>query len=1203
MEVSRLKPFSALITKKIIYIVIAMAILAGVTFSFFQLKEKETEYLRNDFIPQFTEKARQEKNIGHAIRLIENIQEQEDASQFVASYDNLSSLLEELNTIPEYSTGLQSWTEIHRQSQVKKELERFAGKSERNNDIKTKSERLLLNILERLAIDLAHKNEQLNELYKQITTRIVNDRVTANRAAKYANLNVEIKALRDFEIALIETERLIKTLSVNMDPEIFSELSIQIKSRFTEFAELDNNGFISEELKVELVALEKLLVSEELGLAKWKGYLRLAQPFMYLLNQTQSDLLSLESMIRLQASSVVNSNENRSTTTEDIVFGYVPQLVNAYIPNKLTHQQWQLVFLLAIATCLFALIGLITQLVSFCRKHSQVSETLCQQITNGEAINDKSFLSADHQQIAACFSQFSNPKYSEADYLALSKSHKLENKHIQQLSGVAFFTSSNPKDKDQIKLIRSVILGEEYVKTHPKNSDWRKWFDKGNAKQILSCLRELKKNKKKTVSQLRISSITGVPVELNIAIEQGGFVGTAKDISEVQKAEEKLSEIANVNQQQSQDNSAYRISRIEELQQLTTNMLLQNQSAIVAANIPSLNVHRKLVRIAELCNQELMTIACESKDHRLSLTDFNLRELLEIITTNLALEESRNKNEVFLNFDGKVSEHARLDKKHFSQLIKVISRAMLTGQKSSTLLIDCNLKDKNPGQQTVTFNFKFETAKNSSDASKFLNELLSFIEHKEDINDSGINRHLENLFSLQHIANIGSSKNQNGYSLHFDVPFAVTSANAKNKQSIDFKEKKILLIAQNNDVKEMISSLITESNGKVESLEKPELFVKTYNEKWFNRNSVALVIVSSEFYNNYSAIVESEIDKLPAEIRPKLFIMQPTFQIAFHKNDMYGCGSFPDNQLQFVNDLNTLINGKEPTNLAVEKKAFEHLLFYSTPTEVLVSVESLTSNKLLIRQLQWLGLQVSVVNDSTQMAELWETGRFLVLITEFSDIPNTKLSAGGMVKRCVFYVKDKQFSQKDFKRLENMTQWQIRKLPELEKVKELSEYLAPWLNPSNEGKPVDNNILGSDKGFEFDVNEEQVFGFEIDHQNYTELLSADSELELDAAFDIRVYANNQGSPELAAFMLDSYIGDMKSMHEVLSKSVQNKNDKKVKTVLKEILRIATIMAAADVKEICEANLQKIKSNKKLTVKDVKALDDAIEVVSEYAEVF
>jgi len=109
----------------------------------------------------------------------------------------------------------------------------------------------------------------------------------------------------------------------------------------------------------------------------------------------------------------------------------------------------------------------------------------------------------------------------------------------------------------------------------------------------------------------------------------------------------------------------------------------------------------------------------------------------------------------------------------------------------------------------------------------------------------------------------------------------------------------------------------------------------------------------------------------------------------------------------------------------------------------------------------------------------------------------------------------------------------------------LVELLTPWLNTS---------LMPSTA-----ITQTNIHGTQVEpRKTLEEKVNNDG---ISAAIDLVSYAKHQGSPELAAFMLDDYIETIADMSEHLDELIRLEDELAIEAAMKEMKLTATILSA------------------------------------------
>ncbi len=215
--------------------------------------------------------------------------------------------------------------------------------------------------------------------------------------------------------------------------------------------------------------------------------------------------------------------------------------------------------------------------------------------------------------------------------------------------------------------------------------------------------------------------------------------------------------------------------------------------------------------------------------------------------------------------------------------------------------------------------------------------------------------------------------------------------------------------------------------------------------------------------------------------------------------------------------------------------------FYDVPIEVLLSIRSIQSQLPLILLLQCLGLQVKIVTQAQSQENHWKSGRYTMLITEFSQSPFIRLANSSSTHmtapRAVISLTDLRHLPSDD---DYFIHWQYAVLDKKTHMDQITTLLLPWLK---EQPSVINNST--------------------DTEHCTKLKTLQT-----AAFDFDAFAVHQGSVELAIYMLEDYIANNSEQFSLLSVAIASNNIPQAIAAIQTLQLNAKILAALDVVELC-----------------------------------
>jgi hypothetical protein len=656
-----------------------------------------------------------------------------------------------------------------------------------------------------------------------------------------------------------------------------------------------------------------------------------------------------------------------------------------------------------------------------------------------------------------------------------------------------------------------------------------------------------------------------------------------EDIKKLKTHIEKLEQAArNENLKQVSKDSADN----RKLSNMVVRAMLQSQSFSIGSGVTSLQVYRQLARIFDWCRQNKIRGEFLSTVQSMTLSDVALHHEIDAALLNIITDAHFQRNKIYYQQDQQLLTHAKLDIRLFHRLVSGVCRLLLTDLFKANLQITSSVIDINEGQQIVRFDFSVTTNKTIAKVPEEIERLL-LVERptsaKMISNDTL--EYLCLLFDSLNVTDKNVQLKDNGYQFSFTLPIAFADVTPElSSGKIDFKQANIILLSDDNNIRTSIEKAISSANGFIESLAKPELVIQQLCTAHLNEKKVDVVILGSDFYSKSLEKIQQHIASLAKGIQPRLFVMQPFFNALLERHGLFEQTANPLKKIELQQSISDFLATDKTSNSrlnASEFTAHQHLV---TQVEVLFAVENPAEHLTLLRILQWLGLQVKVVCQPKAMIKFWSSGRYLLLFTEFGQTPFIEMAASKDVRRDIFTFNQSDFTRSDVQTL--ASKWTVSIVPELNNIDALVTLLKPWLK-AKETKVVSidksdvqpKEVTGSNRR---EVNTQtndfyESFNSEVQANDITEDLDKIS-LELGFAqttktthldpLNLEVYAQHQGSAELAVEMLDDYIIEINEGIENLSKAIEVQDYQLSISLTNSLIKTGTILAAQEFSDIC-----------------------------------
>lgn len=232
---------------------------------------------------------------------------------------------------------------------------------------------------------------------------------------------------------------------------------------------------------------------------------------------------------------------------------------------------------------------------------------------------------------------------------------------------------------------------------------------------------------------------------------------------------------------------------------------------------------------------------------------------------------------------------------------------------------------------------------------------------------------------------------------------------------------------------------------------------------------------------------------------------------------------------------------------------FTHQKFYPMPVDILVGVSSPAQHLTLHNLLQQLGFQVTFVAQANRQSQCWKSGRYAILLSEFSVSPFTKFTYDGShsvtdhptLLRGVFSLRQgARFIPEEKK----FVHWHLGNIDINGALAKIVHQFSPWLPKSGLQDSVQN--------MQKKQNEVKVS---------KQLLAATNT----QVVNLEKYIKHQGSVELAFFMLDEYLNEAIDLVAKLILVIKNNDLVEAGKVVRQLNMLSQILAAAALHQLCQ----------------------------------
>jgi len=186
------------------------------------------------------------------------------------------------------------------------------------------------------------------------------------------------------------------------------------------------------------------------------------------------------------------------------------------------------------------------------------------------------------------------------------------------------------------------------------------------------------------------------------------------------------------------------------------------------------------------------------------------------------------------------------------------------------------------------------------------------------------------------------------------------------------------------------------------------------------------------------------------------------------------------------------------------------------------------------------------------------------------------MQVGKKVSRGVFTLADCQLAKPNNAEALYSKTWQQGKVLNTIDITELVGLFTPWLKEVKRTPLLNNLVHKQEHKHESPVIERVISENKsanttqdissIDNTATLDLTPSDKYVDVPQAFSLLRYAQNQGSPELAVFMLDDYLDELKELITAMPTIIKTTNVQNVQKKNSNIKKLTRILAADELHE-------------------------------------
>ncbi|SEL80898.1 hypothetical protein SAMN05216262_12331 [Colwellia chukchiensis] len=1120
--------------------------------------------LKKQQFPAIAKQMQQQQLLHKHQQLLNEMLTSGNAEQFAMQQQMLEANLLDLIASSEQSRAVLEPLLRRLQRQTENAL-RLAASSRRNIQLKESVLIQLTLVVDSVKTLVSQQITQQNQLYRDLTQGNLSSQSKSNRAIKLSELTMRLAENRQLLNTLTASLVMFQQLDLHYDLIEFEYLQQQSQQALSRWLDPDTAPLSSKPkvLLEQTKVLNNLLFSEQNTFAKWRGQLRRFDAYRAELTAQQTELTPLIEQVMVRE-----------------VATYIPfnqQLANELVKFKLDIQPKHITWL-ALALLVLLLISFFAALISVRRKlkrYGQQSYVLVDElITQGKVIHP--IPSAEMADIITAIKKLARPEFSEAAFKKQQQKQQQMAEMMTRHSGHVFWVLPLTSKRKRQQILQ--LLGSKDTQLH-----WRHCFCRADVRAILRAARSAKKKQQRET--LTLLSKYEKPIILSVEYYHNVWCGSLADATKWQALTAENEQLTLQLQQlaQAHVDTNIRISNVAS-KQLAEIMVQQQLHSLSAQNEQV--IYQLLQQLQHWHQQQAIAAQLRSDDFVLTLAKVNFSNELHCALLTAGKAQQANKNTLYLNAADQVATWVTLDSRLFQTMLVSICERLLAGQQGAELEINVRLVDVNSAQQIIRMSFAVSNASCWQSLTQTSNELAA----DADINPEYSENQSDYLKDLQLIFNLGNKAHQQleeAAKFSFELPLALAEALADDKQmpAVTLSQRNILVIATDSGSRQRLCQHLAVSQAEVETMHDVTLFRRQLSLKHLSKYPLDVIVLSPEVYRSDFALINDHLASLPASVQPKLLVIQPHYQCNFAQWGLYAESQSPWLGEQLVLGISSLLASNKSSNLLIAPEIFKPYQYVKSQVEVLLAVADIKKHQLLVRLLQWFGLQVKVSSEPASLQRQWRTGQFLVMISEWLPTELT-INQALTPRRGVFLLTDKVENQQSLAVNAIPNEWHSGHLAPILDIQQLSKQLAPWLKHGTENAQSANNkqhlaaISHQVDAKREDLNEKIVATETYNNQDaplqpldqaldFSLPLSADY-IDAAQAFDLARFAQNQGSAELAAYMLDDYLANIQQHTLALEQAIEQVRYPEALTQLEKLQHLANLLVAETLCEQCQS---------------------------------
>lgn len=1021
--------------------------------------------------------------------------------------------------------------------------------------------------------ELLLKNKRSKKLAITLETENINDQVNAYRMQSFLRLTQEIKqysyAIEQLNLLSLNTQQ----LNLQIAESHVEKLASHAVSFFDWFssqqANIEKNN---PSLFTHLRDLEDILVIKEAMISKWRVHIQAYHQYQNLLIKQQEHLQTLQRTSELPRNKKWSDDEKLAHILPNDILSFIQQ---NNIQLTVAHLNIALLCLLTFMILLFFLC--ITGIHRLSKQNSQNQIAYIENFLL--AIDEKSrpnIQTAEQAIITELLFKTLNVENQQTDPSAFIQQQKTLVSLINQQPSMAYVQLNKTFDNSFAKSLLTSLLGDKFKPTFRHN------FTSASIKNLLITIKELKAENNGTFARIILTTVDQENIVFTCQYSQclQGVI-RVQQLDESNVNNELISQVNLLNHQlelAAVEQLTDKFILLDHIKNKSIKAMLQSQAESLTRKQASPALYKQFIRMYTWGCEEQILAKLFNQNTAFNMQDSCLQQQVISLLNNVSVEHKSQKNVVQFNDELPHLMNVQMANELFQLLCVSVAKLMLSRQRNTQLQLRCFLENKNEGQFLVNYQWRLFTEQGNTSIPQELS-LLASEEQVINEEDNKTLMLLAKLLDKLHGQNININVIDKGYVFSFSLPHAALIKQPNAIEYSNLRQYKLLLISAIPVQQNIIKNYLAPTHIECIVVATISQAQKLITQDELSKQKIDLIVTCHEFTEHEHQQLNESLLLLPKENKPsvlQLLPVAPSAALMTYAN--HHQFAYPLDKLQFINSIEAAIKGvnKQAFPVNIEKS------FIQTDIELLFAAQQISQYQGLIYQLQYCGFKITFTSSATDMISLWQSGRYLVLVTNFEKSPFVVFENGKQVKRAVLNLAEENSA---WLKQAREHQWFVNRISPETSFEQLIQMVENWLVVKEKTKatmPVVINSLTDSIS-----------------KKTTESVSLD---DLPEAFNITGYAKNQASAELAAFMLDDYVTENIMLADKLQYALSVKSTIHIDEYLASLLHNANILVAEELVELCQQLQHRLnKKDYHQATRLMLPIKEQVVLINQYAE--